>query len=274
MKAFILIFLTVFYTFELLAQVQLIEFITVPEGWYWVGSKNEESNPKRKVYTQGYQISKYEITNLQFQDFVNATAYKTTAEQKHTARIYRKNSPEYYWHRDTTANWRHPQGRGAASLDSFLKHPVTCVTIHDAHAFCEFYGFKLPSFDEWEIACRANGKTEYHWGNSHKKASKYANIWHTKDHFIEDTTDGYVFTAPVGSFKPNAWGLYDMAGNVFELCEGILPKDSPRTAHARGGSWWCSMYSCRFFNCVDIGSYAEDAAFSNMGFRVIKPINK
>ncbi|MFN5319208.1 MAG: formylglycine-generating enzyme family protein [Bacteroidia bacterium] len=274
MKYFFLIILIVFWAIKSLAQEHLIEFVTVPKGWYWVGSKNDVANPKRKVYTEGFQISKYEITNNQFNSFVLATGYKTTAELKHTARIYRKNSPEYYWHRDTSASWRYPQGRNMAGLDSLLNHPVTCVTIHDARAFCEFYGLKLPGFDEWEIACRAKGKSEYHWGKSHKKARQYANIWHAKNHTVEDVSDGYAFTAPVGSFKPNAWGLFDMAGNVFELCEGTLPRDSPRTAHARGGSWWCSLYSCRFFNCVDIGSYVDDAAFSNIGFRVIKPNTK
>lgn len=273
MKVVLLIGLTLLICFRLFAQEQFIEFVAVPEGWYWVGSNKNPSNPKRKVYTKGFKISKYEITNRQFQNFVNATSYKTTAEQKHTGRIFQANSPEYYWHRDTTANWRYPQGRNTENFDSLLNHPVTCITIFDARAFCEFYEFRLPNLDEWEIACRAKCKTEYHWGNSYDKVGQYANIWYAKDHSLEDTTDGYAFTAPVGSFKPNAWGLFDMAGNVFELCEGTLPKDSRRIVHARGGSWWCSITSCRFFNCVDIGSYAEDAAFSNIGFRVIK-LNK
>jgi sulfatase modifying factor 1 len=80
-----------------------------------------------------------------------------------------------------------------------------------------------------------------------------------------------MYTSPVGHFKPNPWGLYDMYGNVFEFCTGkVAPGESRTVAHARGGSWWCSANACHAFNSYSIGQVNQRASFSNQGFRVVK----
>ncbi|HWW38198.1 formylglycine-generating enzyme family protein, partial [Pedobacter sp.] len=131
---------------------------------------------------------------------------------------------------------------------------------------------RLPSLDEWEVASRAGASTLYFWGNDAEKIGEYANIWHGRNHKVADASDGYLYTSPVGSFKPTAYGLYDMYGNVFEFCEGTLMTDPKgrKLAHARGGSWWCSKSACGFFNSLDIGRVSPHASFSNQGFRVAK----
>ena len=253
-----------------LAQKINIDFINIPKGGYTVGSKKNVYNPKRIFKTEGYSISKYEVTNAQFKSFVDATHYITTAEKKLNAHVYRPGLSEYFWQRDTTANWRYPQGVSYYCTDTMPNHPVTCINYDDAIAFCKWAGVRLPSFEEWEVACRADSKHTYHWGKDADAVSMYANVWHAQTHLQEDWSDGFAFTSPVGCFQANSWGIYDMAGNVFELCEGSLPRDKENMVHARGGSWWCSKSTCSFFNCVDIGSYRKEASFSNIGFRVVK----
>ena len=114
------------------------------------------------------------------------------------------------------------------------------------------------------------GTTTADFGTYVSQIGKYANVWHGRDHLKADTSDGYMYTAPVGSFKPNPLGLYDVYGNVFEFCTGHLRGDKPTTSHARGGSWWCSKNACCFFNSADIGKQDHRASFSNQGFRVVK----
>jgi formylglycine-generating enzyme len=249
-----------------------IEFVKIPAGKYKIGSRNLYYNPLRNFSTVAYKISKYEITNSQFSEFITQTGYKTTAERNHRAQVYRPNLEDYQWHEDSSAYWRYPQGKSYYCVDSMPNHPVTCITLEDAKEFCKWARVRLPTFEEWEIACRAGSSDLYHWGKDIDKSIEYGNIWHGENHKEQDFTDGYCFTAPVGLFKPNNWGLYDMAGNVFELCDGTFPDDKKGTAHARGGSWWCSKYTCSFFNSLNIGKYRSIAPFSNIGFRVVKDL--
>lgn len=127
---------------------------------------------------------------------------------------------------------------------------------------------RLPSFEEWEIASRAGARSRYFWGDDDANIGQYANVWHGHDHLVADSSDGYMYTAPVGSFKPNGFGLYDVYGNVFEFCDGHLGNE--QAVHARGGSWWCSLHACSYFNSVEIGRVHPHASFSNQGFRVVK----
>lgn len=250
-----------------------LQFVQVPSSDYRVGKAGLLPNPLRTVHLAHFEIARTETTNKEFGLFVSATGYKTDAERLHNAEIFEPGLKEFRWLEDRTAYWRYPNGISRGGIKGQEEHPVTCISYRDAIAYCKWAGVRLPTLDEWEVACRAGSKTDYFWGEGADKIGEYANIWHGRNHLKSDNTDGYQYTSPVGSFKPNALGLYDTYGNVFEFCSGHLPKErNKHTVHARGGSWWCSKNACCFFNSVDIGSVNWAASFSNQGFRVARDV--
>jgi sulfatase modifying factor 1 len=265
--SFIILFACIYYSN---GQEVNIKYVKVPGGSYVIGSEDRRSNKKRAVVLSEFEISTFEITNAQFKMFVDCTSYVTLAEKYKNAQVYRPNLEEYQWRKDTTAFWRYPQGVSYYCVDTMPDHPVTGIAMEDALAFCKWASVRLPTLEEWEVACRAGSNSTYYWGEDTSQISNYGNIWIGKTHKQIDPKDSFSFTAPVGSFTPNNWGLYDMVGNVFELCVGALPSDKKYTVHARGGSWWCSLNSCGYFNSIDIGGYHKKASFSNIGFRVVK----
>lgn len=250
-------------------------YVFIPADEYLVGKTGHRVNPERKVRVREFAISRYEITNTEFDSFVKSTGYKTLAERYKNAQVFGEDIGEYEWERDSTAYWRFPNGIKRGGIERKMNHPVTCICYFDMEAYCKWKKVRLPSLDEWEIASRAGSNALYFFGNDMANLDEYANVWHAKNHRKEDKSDGYVFTSPVGKFKPNPWGLYDIYGNVFEMCNTMAKaygKDNQYSS-ARGGSWWCSRYSCSYFNSVDIGRINKVATFSNMGFRVVK-LNK
>ena len=250
-------------------------FVLVKGGMYTVGRKHHFNNPQRTVTVSSYYISRTEITNKQFAEFVAATGYVTDAERLHNSMVFYPGLQEYQWKQDTTAWWRFPNGKTRGGIEQKMDHPVTGISYTDAEAYCRWAGVRLPFLDEWEIACRAGSATAYFWGNDKlPEVKNYGNIWHGRNHLKADSSDGYMYTSPVGRFQPNAWGLYDMYGNVFEFCQGKseTTKSNNRVVCARGGSWWCSKNTCSFFNSYDIGRVNRKASFSNQGFRVVKDV--
>jgi len=252
-------------------QAQDFHFIPIAAATYKVGKKGHVLNPLRKVTLSSFSISDKETTNEQFEAFVNATGYITDAERNHNALIFIPGLEEFKWKEDSTANWRFPNGIERGGIEGRMNHPVTTISYSDIQAYCKWAKVRLPSLVEWEVAARAGSTTDYFFAKTADSVSVYGNIWKGIDHLKADSTDGYMYTAPVGSFAPNAWGLYDVYGNVFEFCSGKLkPNESSSIAHARGGSWWCSVHACGFFNSFDIGRVNVHASFSNQGFRVVK----
>ena len=246
------------------------DFVGVRPGKYVVGRKADPRNPLRTVKLDSFRIAIYETTNRQFAAFIAATGYVTDAEKRHDALVFEPGLGEFKWITDSTACWRWPNGKSRGGIEKRMDHPVTTISYRDVQAYCTWAGVRLPTLEEWEVACRAGTKTLFFFGNDDKRIGEYANIWHGHDHLMADHGDRYQYTAPVGQFKPNPWGLYDVYGNVFEFCSGkVFPTESPTLAHARGGSWWCSKNSCRSFNSADIGQVNIHASFSNQGFRVV-----
>ncbi|HEY3783012.1 MAG TPA: SUMF1/EgtB/PvdO family nonheme iron enzyme [Fimbriimonadaceae bacterium] len=246
-------------------------FVTVPAGSYQVGKQGDLDNPLRKVKLKSFEIAKTDVTNADFEAFVKATGHKTVAERLHNGMVFEPPLKEFQWKQDPTAYWRYPNGITRGGIESEQDHPVTGICYDDALAYCKWAHVRLPSFEEWEVACRAGTKTDYFFGNSPDQIGAYAHVWHGRDHMTASNSDGYAYTAPVGHFKPNPLGLYDMYGNVFQFCSGRLPMDhADWQAHARGGSWWCSRNSCCSFNSFYIGTVVRFASFSNLGFRVVR----
>lgn len=274
-KAWVCIILCVAALGQTLAQSPSAGFKLIPAGEYQVGKGGHHSNPLRRVKVDSFRIALYETTNREFAAFIAATGYSTDAEKNHNAMVFEPGLEEFRWLEDSTASWRYPNGVSRGGIENKMDHPVTCISYRDIEAYCQWAGYRLPTLDEWEIASRAGSTTDFFFGETDGTIGSFANIWHGRDHLKADSSDNYMYTSPVGIFAPNAWGLYDIYGNVFEFCSGKLkPDEKDNIAHARGGSWWCSRFACHFFNSVDIGRVHVRASFSNQGFRVVKPAAK
>lgn len=270
-KWFLVVLLLVCISYSTASLSQDSLFACVPAGTYQVGEKNHVQNPLRKVRINSFYIATHELTNSEFEKFVQASGYITEAERNKNALVFEPGLKEFRWLTDSTAYWRYPNGTSRGGIEQKMNHPVACISYNDAQAYCQWAGVRLPTLEEWEIAATAGTPSKYFRKVTTKNMHRYANIWHGQDHLKADATDGFVYTSPVATFKPNPLGLYDILGNVFEFCSGALPRDNGRkVAHARGGSWWCSAQACSFFNTKDIGSVSPNASFSNQGFRVVK----
>ena len=250
--------------------------VLIKAGDYQVGEKRHGLNPLRTVRVEAFRIADAETTNRQFAKFVEATGYKTDAEKRGFGMVFREGMGEWKWDECTGAHWRlpfGPDGRKAADLPD---HPVTQISGADARAYCKWAGGRLPTLVEWEVAARAGSKDKFPWGAELDVIK--TNIWNGKTHGKNTKEDGFVYTAPVRSFPANAWGLYDVVGNVFEYCEDLPrgTKDSSRARliAARGGSWWCSARTCHFYNLVDIGTMDVHGSLPNQGFRVAFAVSR
>lgn len=255
-----------------LKKAKLSEFVTVKGGNYTVGEEGHSTNPIRTVEIKSFQISRYEITNKQFQQFVKNTGYITLAEKNKDAFVFRIGLDEFEWIQDSTANWKFPNGVSEGGIEEKMNHPVTCISYIDASAYCSWANVRLPTIEEWEVSSLGGKNNQkYFFGDSLSVISEYANIWHGKTHLMKYQNEDYITTSPVGAFKPNPFGIYDIYGNVFEFCSNVPEafKKYENIASTRGGSWWCSKNACGFFNSIDIGRVQKEASFSNNGFRVV-----
>jgi sulfatase modifying factor 1 len=245
-------------------------FVIVPTGTYQLGARNSTRNPPHESRVDTFAIATTETTNAQFAAFTKATGYVTDAEKNTHGKVSLEGMRDWAWELIKGADWRHPSGPGGPGWEELRDHPVTQISGADATAYCEWLGARLPTLDEWEIAARAGATTLYPWGGNYE--NRLANTWNGATHERNTREDGFVYTSPVKSFPPNAWGLYDVIGNVFEYCTGLTrdarPGDEVHMISGRGGSWWCSSGTCHFFNLVDIGRMDRHGTLSNQGFRV------
>ncbi len=247
------------------------QLVRIPAGTYPLGDVDHKLNAPHHFKTPGFSISDAETTNAQFAAFVAATGYKTLAERNGWSLVGGEGSAEWEWKHMDGANWKFPFGSDGPDASKLPQHPVTQICGEDARAYCKWVGGRLPTLDEWETAARAGAKTTYPWGA--KFEPKNANTWNGIDHRKNTLEDGFILTSPVRTYPPNAWGLYDVIGNVFEYCEGHPPwmttAEAKRRICGRGGSWWCSRHSCDFHNLLDTGSMIKTASLPNQGFRVV-----
>ncbi len=244
--------------------------VTVAAGPYRLGEKGHPINPAHVARLAAYQISDAETTNAQFAAFVASTGYVTDAEKRGFGKVFREGMPDWIWNSMKGASWRNPFGAAGAEASDKPNDPVTQISGSDAEAYCQWVGGRLPTLDEWEAAARAGKTTRFPWGTEIGKG--HANIWNGKTHLAEGGGDGFTYVAPVRSYPPNAWGLYDVIGNVFEYCSDLPAVYRGREKAliaGRGGSWWCSQGTCSYFNLVDIGSMDRHGSLANQGFRVV-----
>jgi formylglycine-generating enzyme required for sulfatase activity len=268
-----------------------MKLILIPAGEFMMGSpegdkgRESDEHPHRVRITKPFYLGAHEVTLGQFLEFYHRANYKTEAERDGKGgwgytgdrESPFKQSPEYVaW------NSGFPQTKD---------HPVVNVSWNDAVAFCEWLGrkegktYRLPTEAEWEYACRAGTTTRYYFGDDSEGLVRAGNVrdMTTKATFpgwtTESGSDGYVFTAPVGRFQPDPFGLYDMHGNVWEWCADWAggdyyqssPVDDPTGPasgsfrESRGGSWYDAPGSCRAANR---NCSSPDYRSFNLGFRV------
>ncbi len=255
------------------AKASATVYVKIQGGSYRVGSPGHPLNPGRKVTVAPFEIADSEVTNAQFQQFTDATGYRTHAERRGKSQVFRHASREWQWVECAGANWRFPLGpEGGLQATNHPQHPVTQIAWEDADAFAKWAQARLPTQDEWEIAARGGVDTLYPWGDAFDVGK--ANIWNGRTHHRDTRLDGWEFTSPVRSFAPNKLGLYDVVGNVFEFVQDLPVTMAERKAtgliSARGGSWWCSERTCQFYNLVSVGTMLPNASLPNQGFRIAR----
>ena len=230
------------------------DFIDLPGGRFLVGDRQGEPDEMpRTVEVAPFRLLRFEVTNGQFAAFVAATGYVTDPEQSGFGWVWSGR-----WGQVKGADWRHPFGP-ASSIEGLLDHPVVQVSQRDAAAYCGHYGWRLPSDAEWEFAARGTDGRRYPWGEERPdhEGTLLANFG-TVACCAADAADGYLKTAPVGSFPAgmSPFGLHDVAGNVWEWTASPYPPQ-PAWFSLRGGGWgndaYCLRVSYRHGNPPDIG---------------------
>ena len=296
----------------------------IPGGQFWMGAQEDQmpdAKPWHRVYVDGYWMDKTEVTNEQFARFVKATRYVTVAERKPRQEDFPNAPPDKlvagsvvfsppdhpvpldnhfrWWNYVSGANWRHPEGPNS-DIKGRMNHPVVHIAYEDAVAYCNWAGKRLPTEAEFEFASRGglDGK-RYVWGDEFMPGGgkHMANTF--QGHFPDTNTgeDGYRATAPVGSFPSNGYGLFDMAGNVWEwtsdwyradyyhtlAASGDLainpkgPTDSfdpsepgTRKRVHRGGSFLCTDQYCARYIAGGRGKGEVDTGTNHLGFRCVR----
>jgi formylglycine-generating enzyme len=194
----------------------------------------KDEHPQHRVrITKPFYLGTYDVTRGQFRQFAKDAGYKTGPEEARGAWVWNPRSPKNNkWELQDNSSWRN------AGFDQTDEHPVVYVSWNDAVAFCKWLSkkegktYRLPTEAEWEYACRAGTTTRFYSGNDPETLAKVGNVADKSygaksrgDKYTIKASDGYVFTAPVGRLKPNAFGLYDMHGNVLQWCADWYGKD-------------------------------------------------
>lgn len=282
-----------------------------------------EEAPVHEVRVDGFWIDATVVTNAEFAKFVDETAYVTLAERPARASDYPGAIPELlvpssvvfqkpagpvdmrnayaWWAYVQGASWPHPRGP-SSTLDGLGDHPVVHVAFEDAEAYARWAGKQLPTEAEWELAARGGIEgAAYTWGDEYRPGGRVmANTWQGRFPFENTLEDGYEWTSPVGAFPANGYGLYDMAGNVWEwtsdyyqehrkiaaaCCTGDNPRggtmqDScdprepiriPRRV-VKGGSYLCAPSYCLRYRPAARIAQPIDTSTCHVGFRcVVRP---
>uniref|UniRef100_A0A7N4P9S3 Sulfatase modifying factor 1 n=1 Tax=Sarcophilus harrisii TaxID=9305 RepID=A0A7N4P9S3_SARHA len=279
-----------------------LQMAHIPAGIFTMGTndpqiKQDGEGPARRVQINSFYMDLYEVSNAEFEKFVNSTGYVTEV------------AAAPWWLPVKGANWRHPEGPDSSILHR-QDHPVLHVSWNDAVAYCTWAGKRLPTEAEWEYSCRGGLENRlYPWGNKlQPRGQHYANLWQGEFPVSNTGEDGYRGTAPVTAFPPNGYGLYNIVGNAWEWtsdwwtihhsvdathdpCWPCKSKDQnsclmilfpiifftiffivkgPHSGSNRvkkGGSYMCHKSYCYRYRCAARSQNTPDSSSSNLGFR-------
>jgi formylglycine-generating enzyme required for sulfatase activity len=299
------------------------DMVWIPGGAFMMGSDRHypEEAPAHKVKVDGFWIGRHTVTNARFARFVEATGHVTVAERPANPEDYPGAKPELlapssivfkkangpvdlrnpynWWTYVAGADWRHPRGPNS-SIDELADHPVVHVAFEDVEAYARWAGQTLPTEAEWEWAARGGlDAAEFTWGNDYMPDGQpMANTWQGEFPWQNLLDDGYEWTAPVGSFPSNGYGLFDMAGNVWEwtidwyeehgrIKRACCTIDNPRGGERdhsfdprtpavkiprkvmKGGSYLCAPNYCRRYRPAARMAQMVDTSTCHLGFRCI-----
>ena len=315
----------------------LIEGMVWIEGGVFQMGASENDNmalihekPNHTVKVNGFYMDETEVTNKQFTEFIKATGYITTAERPIDWDIIKMQLPpgtprphdsilmpgsllfkkttesvpnlydfSQWWKWSIGANWKEPEGKGS-NIVGKENYPVVHVSYEDAIAYCNWSGKRLPTEAEWEYAARGGKKNKiYFWGNLSNSLHQYVNSWEGEFPVENIIKDGFEKSAPVKSFPPNNYGLYEISGNVWEWtsdwynlnyyvqCKKNNITDNPIGANKaynpnnpyidekiiRGGSFLCNASYCASYRVSSRMATDPNTSLEHLGFRTVKVKN-
>jgi formylglycine-generating enzyme required for sulfatase activity len=305
--------------------------VWIPGGTFLQGAVPQDKTammhekPQHEVTVDGFFMDITEVTNSQFKKFIDATSYITVAERKVDWNELKKQLPvgtqkphgsilqpgslifkktessvpnlydfSQWWKWEIGANWKHPKGKNS-DLKGKENYPVVQIAYEDALAYCKWANRRLPTEAEWEFAARGNNKnTTYFWGNDENLLSKNANSWEGEFPVTNSKLDGFEGLAPVKSYPANAFGLYDIAGNVWEFTsdwynvkyynevansknsnpKGATTAYNPNSPYLKekiikGGSFLCNASYCASYRISSRMGTSLDSSLEHVGFRTV-----
>jgi sulfatase modifying factor 1 len=264
------------------------EMIAIAAGSFTMGrerSLHRDEKPAHRVELSAFEIDATLVTVADFRIFVEDTGHRTSAERLGFGMTSVEGMDDWAWKNVPDASWRAPWGP-SSPIEQRDDEPVVMVSWVDAVAYCEHHGKRLPTEAEWEYAMRAGSEgTRFPWGDDpHRPDGRLGlNYWQGRDHHHDTREDGFLYTSPVRAFPPNAWGIYDPVGNVWQWvadwydastydhdAAGVRDPRGPSTGWARvarGGSWWCSKHACAAYGLFARGKSRPESPFANNGFR-------
>ena len=316
---------------------QIPSMVWIPGGIYDMGASDSDrmalshEKPKHTVKVDGFYMDETEVTNAQFSRFIEATNYITTAERPVDWELIKQQLPpgtpkphdslllpgsllfkktkesvpnlydfSQWWRWTNGANWKQPEGKGS-SIDGKDNHPVVHVSYEDAMAYCHWAGRRLPTEAEWEFAARGGKRDKiYFWGDLTDKLSSYVNSWEGEFPVDNTQADGFEKSAPVKTYPPNGYGLYEISGNVWEwtsdwyssqyyqYCKENSITNNPKGPNEafnpnnpyideriiRGGSFLCNASYCASYRVSSRMATDPNTSLEHLGFRTVMDLKK
>lgn len=279
--------------------------VDLPGGTFRMGSTGEAAyvadgeGPVHDVELSPFRIDSCAVTNVRFAEFVDATGFVTEAQRFGWSFVFAGLLPDEFpdtrsvadapwWRQVHGADWTHPEGP-QSSVDGRADHPVIHVSWSDAQAFSQWSGTRLPTEAQWEYAAAGGAASPvFPWGDELEPGGTHRmNVFQGTFPAENWATDGWAGTAPVDTYEPNGYGLYNMTGNVWEWCADWFdtgyyvrsPRRDPPGPEGgthrvmRGGSYLCHASYCRRYRVAARSANTPDSSTGNLGFRVVADVS-